>query len=314
MSEEANPLDVMIGAAETGESARQEARRCVAAADEAEQAGDREAVISLLRKAVAADPGAHDALFRLAYQLDLLGEEEEAIALYERCAHVQPAPVNALLNLAVLHEDRGEYADAERCLRQVLDTNPTHARARLFMKDVLASRDMVVEEDETRDILRRSAMLDIPVTDFELSVRARNCLKKMNIRTLGDLLRITESELLAYKNFGETSLLEIKQMLAAKGLRLGQLADDHHRHARREVYEHARGSAAEAFLEKPITDLNLSIRARKAIQALNIRTIGDLCSRTEAELMGVKNFGSTSLDEIKERLGELGLSLRHLEY
>ena len=73
---------------------------------------------------------------------------------------------------------------------------------------------------------RRSAVLDIPITDFELSVRSRNCLKKMNIRTLGDLLKTTEQELLSYKNFGETSLNEIKALLAQKGLRLGQAADD----------------------------------------------------------------------------------------
>ena len=313
MSENESPMDVMIGVPQTDEADRETARRHLTTASEAETAGDHEACASALRAALGADPSNQEALFRLAYLLDLQGEEDEAVALYERCIHMTPAPVNALLNLAVLYEDRSDYAAAERCLRQILDTNPTHVRALLFMKDVLASRDMVVEEDDTRDILRRSAMLDIPVTDFELSVRARNCLKKMNIRSLGDLLRITESELLSYKNFGETSLLEIKQMLAAKGLRLGQLADDHHRHARHEVYESAKGSAAAVFLEKPINDLNLTIRARKAIQALNIRTIGDLCSRTEAELMGVKNFGSTSLVEIRERLGDLGLSLRQLE-
>ena len=65
-------------------------------------------------------------------------------------------------------------------------------------------------------------MLNIPVTDFELSVRSRNCLKKMNIKNLGDLLRTSEQELLSYKNFGETSLNEIKSLLASKGLRLGQ--------------------------------------------------------------------------------------------
>ena len=65
-------------------------------------------------------------------------------------------------------------------------------------------------------------VLSIPVTDFELSVRSRNCLQKMGIMTLGDLCRCTEQELLASKNFGETSLIEIKEMLASKGLRLGQ--------------------------------------------------------------------------------------------
>ena len=42
----------------------------------------------------------------------------EAIALYERATERQPAPINALMNLAVLYEDMGEYARAEKCLRQ----------------------------------------------------------------------------------------------------------------------------------------------------------------------------------------------------
>jgi DNA-directed RNA polymerase subunit alpha len=46
---------------------------------------------------------------------------------------------------------------------------------------------------------------------------------------------------------------------------------------------------------------------------LNIRTVAELCARTEAELMGVKNFGQTSLVEIKERLTDMGLSLRDVE-
>src|SRR2546423_10967717 len=73
---------------------------------------------------------------------------------------------------------------------------------------------------------RFSQVLEIPVTDFELSVRSRNCLKKMNIRTLGDLTRVTEQQLLSSKNFGETSLQEIREMMQAKGLRLGQSIED----------------------------------------------------------------------------------------
>ena len=59
--------------------------------------------------------------------------------------------------------------------------------------------------------------------------------------------------------------------------------------------------------------LDLSVRARKALQFLGIQTIGDLATRTEAELMGVKNFGQTSLTEIDEKLINFGLGLRSLE-
>lgn len=306
-------MDIVIGADEAERGDPMAAQRHWQAARDAEERGDRDEQVAELRRAVAADPQNHEYLFNLAYRLDLLGEEDEAIALYERIIEDPPAPVRALMNLAVLYEDREEYSRAERCLRQVLDTNPTHERARLFMKDVQSSRDMVHEEEQGRDVLKRNALMDTPVTDFELTVRTRTCLKKMNIRSLGDLLRITEPELMSSKNFGESSLTEIKRMLAAKNLRLGQGLEDAHRAARRRLVEQFRGTGKETMLNKPVSELDLSVRARKALQLLNIHCLGDLAARTEAELMGVKNFGATSLVEVTERLKECGLGLRQLD-
>jgi DNA-directed RNA polymerase subunit alpha len=308
-----DPMDVLIGSSESGARSPQEAREAFEEGKQVEAQGLRGEAITHYRKAVGADPENTEYLFRLAYALNMAGEEDEALSLYEKCCLSAPAPVNALLNLAVLYEDSGDYAAAEKCVRQVLDTNPTHPRARLFWKDITASRDMFYDEEQERTLLKHNALLDTPVTDFELSVRARNCLKKMNIRTLGDLLRITEAELLGYKNFGETSLSEIKQMLAAKGLRLGQGLEEQHRQIRKEVFEKFKGTGKEGLLNKPVSELELSVRARKALSTLNIRTYGDLASCTEAELMGVKNFGMTSLAEIKEKLAKAGLSLRELE-
>ncbi len=308
-----DPLDTVIGAQESVKRDTQTATKHLNAAKKALSLGEREECIAELRKGLAADPQSPEIAFQLGYQLDLLGEEDEALSMYERAIETPPAPLNALINLAVLYEDRAEYADAERCLRQVLDTHPNHIRARLYMKDVQASREMVVEEEVDRDTFKRKALLDTPVTDFELSVRARTCLKKMNIRSLGDLLRITEAELMSYKNFGDSSLQEIKKMLSARGLRLGQGLEDAHRAARRALMEQYKGTGQETLLAKPVTDLALSVRARKALQLLNIQTLGDLASHTEAELMGVKNFGATSLKEVKERLAEANLGLRLLE-
>ncbi|MGD9691479.1 MAG: DNA-directed RNA polymerase subunit alpha C-terminal domain-containing protein [Phycisphaerales bacterium] len=307
-----DPLDMVIGVHEGAAANPAEAAKQKKAADEAAKAGDRDAEIVHLRKACAADPTDTDAAFRLAFALDLLGEEDEAIALYERLAERVPAPINVLLNLAVLYEDRGDLARAEKSLRQILETNPNHARARLFMKDVGASRSMMIDDEHDRDLAKRNAMLDTPVTDFDLSVRARNCLKKMNIRTLGDLLRVSEAELMAYKNFGEASLIEIKQMLTTKGLRLGQRLDDQRRQSRRELFDSLKGSGNEAVLNKPIGDIDFSVRVRKALQLLGVQTLGDLAARTEAELMGVKNFGATSLTEVREKLAQFALTLREL--
>jgi len=63
------------------------------------------------------------------------------------------------------------------------------------------------------------------VDELELSVRASNCLKTANIRTIADLVQRTESELLKTKNFGKKSLNEIKTILGEMGLSLGMRLD-----------------------------------------------------------------------------------------
>ncbi len=280
-----------------------------------EDQGDRIKAIEAYEAAYAADPDDAEISFRLAYNLDLVGEEDEALHLYEACIHSGQPHLNTLMNLAVMYEDRGQYAHAERCLRQVLSTDANHPRARLYIKDVLASKGMIVVEEVPEKTQRSAMALETPVTDFELAVRTRNALKKMNIRTLADLVRITESELRAYKNFGDASVDEIKAMLAQKGLKLGQAVEEQQSAAKQAVYDQLKeetGSTDE-MLNRSVNDLQLSVRARKALTLLNVQTIGDLAAKTEAELMGVKNFGLTSLVEINEKLGEVGLSLRKLD-
>ena len=301
-----NTEDLVIG---EGDVAKAQELHQRGMASEAE--GDRIAAIAAYREAVAESP-LTESRFRLAWLLDLMGEEEEAISLYQSLAADDQPHINSLINLAILLEDRGEYDEAMRTLRPVLESNPNHPRARMFQRDCEASESMLFDEDTERDQGRFNTMLDTPVTDFELSVRARNCLKKMNIRTLGDLLKVSEAELLSYRNFGETSLVEIKNMLASKGLRLGQGVDGQLRRNTNDAFEELKGLAPDHVLNKPISSLDLSVRARKALQLLGIGTVGDLAMRTEAELMGVKNFGSTRLDEIKERLELHNLSLRKL--
>lgn len=67
--------------------------------------------------------------------------------------------------------------------------------------------------------------------------------------------------------------------------------------------------ALEKKLAMSIAELNLSVRARNCLEAENIRTVRDLVSRTEDQLLEVRNFGETSLKEVLENLQELGLRL-----
>ncbi len=169
---------------------------------------------------------------------------------------------------------------------------------------------MYYNPEEDAAMSRHSQVLEIPVTDFELSVRSRNCLKKMNIRTLGDLTRVTEQQLLSSKNFGETSLGEIKEILTSKGLRLGQSIEEGGHHEMRFRPQQPLSEQEQAVLNKPVSELNLSVRARKCMNRLGIATLGELIQRTADELLESKNFGMTSLNEVREKIGTYGLTLR----
>jgi DNA-directed RNA polymerase subunit alpha len=80
------------------------------------------------------------------------------------------------------------------------------------------------EIDEAK--LRRNRYLAKPVSELELSVRASNCLETANIKTIRELVTKEEKDMLEYKNFGRTSLNEIKEQLANMGLSLGMNLDD----------------------------------------------------------------------------------------
>ena len=89
-------------------------------------------------------------------------------------------------------------------------------------EDFVTSDPSASEFNEAnRETSQLSTVLDAPISELELSVRARNCLDGANLRTLFDLVRLSESEVMNLKNLGKTSLTEIKNKLSERGLSLG---------------------------------------------------------------------------------------------
>jgi DNA-directed RNA polymerase subunit alpha len=305
-TDEARSLLDSVGSAEAAASADVEAERAALLAEAGAPATE---IVAALERSLALDPSHPTALFHMGLLHDRHGNDDEAIECYERSVSRYPATVGSLVNLGILYEDRDDFAKAQKCYKRILEAFPDHPRARLFLKDSSASSDLQQDEQDLRNRDRLEHILALPVTDFELSVRSRNCLQKMGIHTLGDLARITEEEILASKNFGETSLVEIKEMLASKGLSLGQMAEAPVA-AEPEVEVVEPTADEQEIFGLPIGDLNLSVRARKCTTKLGISTIGDLVRRTADDLLECKNFGVTSLNEVRERLSERGLKLR----
>ena len=260
-----------------------------------------------------ADPTHRLNLFCMAYLAERTGLDELSLECYESLANMLPIDSNVLMNLGILYEDLGRDRDAAACYDTVVKTAPTNRRARLFLADAAAGINMYYDEDLEKKEDRLNQILRIPITDFELSVRARNCLSKMGINTLGDMVEKPETELLTYKNFGETSLAEIKEILASKGLRLGMAREE-------AVVSIARASARPGPMGaqvdsgdvrlKPISELGLSIRARRAVENVGCLSVGDIADHSEQELLARPNFGVTSLLELKTKLGENGVKLK----
>jgi DNA-directed RNA polymerase subunit alpha len=68
-------------------------------------------------------------------------------------------------------------------------------------------------------------------------------------------------------------------------------------------------SALDSKLNLSISELNLSVRASNCLESENIMTVRDLVIRTEDQLLEVRNFGETTLSEVKHKLRDLGLHL-----
>jgi DNA-directed RNA polymerase subunit alpha len=73
--------------------------------------------------------------------------------------------------------------------------------------------------------------------------------------------------------------------------------------------EPARAGVANEHLDKSVEELELSVRSYNCLKNANIRTIRELVGKTETEMLKTKNFGRKSLNEIKEILTSMGLSL-----
>ncbi len=80
-----------------------------------------------------------------------------------------------------------------------------------------------------------------------------------------------------------------------KGLELGEMVDT---------------TTSSPDLDLPIEDLDLSERPRNCLKRAQVNTVGELLTKNEDDLLNITNFGQKSLDEVKEKLDERGLTLR----
>ena len=108
---------------------------------------------------------------------------------------------------------------------------------------------------------------------------------------------VTPSESLASAGATLRSLVDLVASLSEEpqGLELGEVIDT---------------TTSSPDLDLPIEDLDLSERPRNCLKRAQVNTVGELLTKTEDDLLNITNFGQKSLDEVKEKLDERGLTLR----
>ncbi len=136
------------------------------------------------------------------------------------------------VNLHIENTRVGQITDYDKLILEIWTNGSVTPKdallqgSNIFQKhlDIFVNFGKPLEEEkvvESKEDVELWEKLKMPVTELELSVRSANCLREEKIKTLEQLVRKTESEMLKYRNFGKKSLAEINVVLSELGLSLG---------------------------------------------------------------------------------------------
>ena len=141
------------------------------------------------------------------------------------------------VNFAVDNSRVGQITDFDRLLLEIYTNGSIDPKEALLYASNILQRHLdifvefgelpeeIAEEEESKEEKELEGKFNMPITELELSVRSSNCLKDAKIKTIGDLIKKTEMEMLKYRNFGKKSLSEITKILTDMGLHLGMQAE-----------------------------------------------------------------------------------------
>ena len=143
------------------------------------------------------------------------------------------------VNLEVENTRVGHLTDYDKLILEIFTNGSMEPKEALLYATNIMQRHLDVfigmgklpeeleeAEEESKEKKEFFGKLSKPISELELSVRSSNCLAEANIRTIGDLVRRKETEMLKYKNFGKKSLNEINAVLVSMDLHLGLEIED----------------------------------------------------------------------------------------
>ncbi|MGB2706457.1 MAG: DNA-directed RNA polymerase subunit alpha [Candidatus Omnitrophota bacterium] len=140
-------------------------------------------------------------------------------------------------NFSVANTRVGQITDYDKLVLEIWTNGSVDPKEALLYASNILQRHLdifvefgelpeeITEEEESKEEKELQEKLKMPITELELSVRSSNCLREAKIKTIGDLVKKGEMEMLKYRNFGKKSLTEINKILGEMGLQLGGQAE-----------------------------------------------------------------------------------------
>jgi hypothetical protein len=184
--------------------------------------------------------------------------------------------------------------EAERTINEI-DIKMKDIEDKLF--SINSTKEFEALQKEAGDLKRKKLeseeLLLRRVEALEFSARTLNCFDKANIETLGDLIKLTEDDLLNLEHFGKRSLYEVRDKLNPfinLHLRVSSYTESINKYSEKEK------------LAKLVDSRAFSTRTLNCFSKANIETLGDLIKLTEDDLLNLEDFGKRSLYEVRDIL------------
>ena len=153
-------------------------------------------------------------------------------------------------------------------------------------------------EEPPKNNLIPSDVDGMTIEEMNLTIRSYNCLKRAGIRTVADLRSRTPDDMMKVRNLGRRSLEEVIDKMKELGVEFSSGEDEE---------ENASMPSGDIDEKISILDLGFELRTRNCLWRAGIYTLGDLVSRTPEDMMKVRNLGRKSLEEVCEKMKELGV-------
>lgn len=211
---------------------------------------------------------------------------------------------------------KSEWLD--KCRKKILEVGINNVMEKLQINDLKH-----VDNDRAFNEL-----INRPIEELDLPIRAYNCLNYESIETIEDLVKLSQDELLDIKSLGAKGFKAIIVKLHSLGLdirpnninpdewiyKLAKInkVNNQYKTKTSEVKEEGdiNESTIGKLLNTTIEDMGLSTRSYNGLKRVSINTLRDLIKLTRQDLLDIKNLGEKSFNEIIKKVSELGLDMR----